>query len=53
MSKMGNFVFEIEERHASGETVQEIADALNAPVSLVAQAIKDADNEWPEPEPDF
>ena len=53
MSKMGNFVFEIQERHASGETPKEIADALNTPVSLVAQAIKDIEEEWPEPDPDF
>ena len=55
MSKMGNFVLDVQERFSSGDTPLEIAQATGVPLKLVEDTIKASqlEDEWPEPDPDF
>lgn len=57
MSKMGNFVMDVQERYANGESAESIAKSTRTPVTMVTEIIEEFlnsyQNDYPEPEGDF
>ena len=53
MSKIGNAVMEVQELHFAGNSISEIAKITKMPVTFVTEIVRDLEEDWPEPEPDF
>lgn len=57
MSRMSNLVLDIQERFYSGDSAEDISKSTGAPLSMVADVIKELEQpepeEWPEPDQGF
>jgi hypothetical protein len=54
---MSNLVLDIQERFYSGDSAEDISNSTGAPLSMVADVIKELEQpepeEWPEPDQGF
>lgn len=57
MSKMGDFVLDVQERYSAGDTPEQISEALRVPLEMVKDAIwmmaVEPIDDWPEPDQGF
>lgn len=56
MSRINDFILDVQERYVAGHTPEQIAEATGAPMRMVLDAIEFMDrddDDWPEPDSDF